>query len=84
MAAIVVWVGSILGLLTDLMWLIGDMSVAIHTHHFYVLSGFLISLVVVVASGIWLYHGINRYLVKHEKHLVSKDIKRKGVSKEIH
>lgn len=73
-AAIVVWIGSIVGLLTDLGWLLGDMSVQIHPHHWFVLSGFIISLVIVVSSGIWLYKGLNRYLVKHEKCLASKEI----------
>lgn len=77
-AAIVVWIGSIMSLLTDLGWLIGDMSVQIHTHHWFVLGGFVASLTVIIASGIWLYHGINRYLVKHEKHLAAKESKPKA------
>lgn len=67
MAAILVWVGSIITVLADIVWLVGDASIVLHTHHYFVGAGLLSGLTLIILSGIWLYKGINRYLVKHEQ-----------------
>lgn len=68
-AAILVWIGSIVTVVADLVWLIGDATIALHPHHYIVGGLLLVGLTLIVGSGLWLYRGVNRYLTKHEKHV---------------
>ncbi len=85
-AAIIVWVGSLLCVIGDLIWLAGDMMIQIHTHHYIVGSFLTIALLLIAGSGIWLYRGLNRDMEKHirirmHKHIEKNFIKSKRRSK---
>ena len=71
-AAIIIWIGDILCVVADLGWLLGDMHVQVHPHHYYVGATLFIALILITGSGIWLYKGIHRYLDKHERIVVRK------------
>jgi len=66
-AAIIIWIGDILCVVADIGWLIGDMSIQVHTHHYFVMATLIVALILIVGSGIWLYKGVNRYLEKHHR-----------------
>ncbi len=65
-AAYIIGVGDVLCVLADLYWLLGDMSIQIHPHHYVVLAGLLIAAVLIIGSFTWLYLGVNKYLSRHE------------------
>jgi hypothetical protein len=65
--AIVIGLGDLMCVIGDLVWLFGDMSIDIHPHHYIVLVILTAAMLVIVASFIWLYVGICRYLIKHNR-----------------
>lgn len=68
--ALIVGLGSVVATTTDIYWLLGDMSVQVHSHHWIVLIGLIISDIILVYSFIWLYKSINSYIIK--KHNITK------------
>ncbi len=71
-AAWLVWVGDLLCVIGDLAWLVGDMSVETHPHHYLVGVILLVAFTLIAVSGVWLYKGLNRYIGKHDKHILIK------------
>lgn len=65
--ALVIGLGDVLCVVGDLVWLVGDMSIGTHTHHWIVMSILVPALLIIVASFIWLYIGIYKYLTHHRK-----------------
>ena len=80
-AAIIIWIGDILCVVADLGWLLGDMNVQVHPHHYYVGALLLVALLLITGSGIWLYRGLHRYMEKHERircsRVIDRNMKRK-------
>lgn len=65
--ALAVGIGSTIAIGTDMAWLIGDMSIQTHPHHYYILIGLTIAQIITVASFVWLYRSMNRFLIKKIK-----------------
>lgn len=67
--AIVMGIGDVVNNLTDWYWLIGDMSIHTHVHHYHTMAGLAISLFLMVVSYYWLYLAIGKFLTKkmHKK-----------------
>ncbi len=70
--AIAVGIGDVIAVVTDLAWLIGDMLIQTHTHHWYVLVGLVVATVIIVASFIWLIKSIATYNRNHDSIAKSK------------
>lgn len=70
--ALVIGFGSVTALITDILWLLGDMSMGAHWYHKFILIGLVTALGITVASFIWLYRSISIYLVKHENVKINK------------
>jgi len=65
-AAYVAGTGGVICIIADLYWLFGDMSIQVHPHHYVVLTGLVIALTAIIASYIWIYIAVNKYLSRHE------------------
>ena len=65
--AIAVGIGDVIAVVTDLGWLIGDMLIQTHTHHWPVLVGLVVATIVIVASFIWLVKSLLVYVNGHPK-----------------
>ena len=65
-AALIVGGASTAAIAVDIFWLLGDMSIQIHSHHYFVLAGLSIALIATVASFAWLYRAITVYLGRKE------------------
>ncbi len=70
--ALVIGIGDILCVVGDLVWLFGDMLVQLHVHHLIVLMILVPALLTIIASFVWLYIGIYKYLRHHEQVLKNK------------
>lgn len=81
-SAIVLGVGSILGITVDLGWLIGDMLVATHPHHWFVLVGLIVADTLSIVAMYYLYKGVNTYTVNHDKKVKAKKNSTRKVSKQ--
>ncbi len=77
--ALVIGFGSVLAIMTDLFWVLGDMYQQIHPHHYVVLLGLSVSLGITIASYLWLYRAIDLFLVKRAKK-VKKRVKKEAGS----
>lgn len=64
--ALVIGVGDLVATGTDIIWLLGDMAVQTHSHHYPVLFGLTLAELIMAISFIWLYRSINAYLIKCE------------------
>jgi hypothetical protein len=62
--ALVIGIGGIASVLTDIGWVIGDMSVEARPYHYFVVSGLGTSALIMIGSFIWLYRAITSYLIK--------------------
>lgn len=65
-AAWLVGVANVVAIAADLYWLVGDMSIVVHSHHYGVLLGLVLGLSLTVVSFVWLYMGVNKYLDRHD------------------
>ena len=65
-SAVVILVGDVIATGTDLLWLIGDMSVQTHVHHYPVLIGLVIALIIMLLSGVWLIKALMSFFNKKE------------------
>jgi hypothetical protein len=70
-AAFVIGLGDLFATSADLIWLWGDASRDYHTYHGLVAIGLVIADLIMIASFIWLYRAIHKYLAKKE----SKELK---------
>ncbi len=70
--AILIGVGDVLCAVTDLGWLIGDMLVQVHIHHWFVLAGLSVANVLILISFIWLVKSIITYVSGHDKKVSEK------------
>lgn len=80
--AIAVGIGDVIAVVTDLGWLIGDMMLQTHTHHWPVLVGLIIATVVIVASFIWLVKSLVVYVNAHPKKVSEKRRTKNRISKQ--
>lgn len=74
--AMVMGLGDVFNNLTDWLWLIGDMAVQTHPHHWFTGLGLLVSLFLMIGSYIWLYCAINKYLIKTLHKKINKKVKK--------
>lgn len=70
---LIIGIGDLIATGTDIYWLIGDMSIQTHFHHYPVLIGLLIAELIMIASFIWLYRAIYTYLNKKDKKRIELD-----------
>ena len=65
--ALVIGVGDLIATGTDIYWLIGDMRIQTHFHHYITMFGLVSAELIMIASFIWLYRAIGLYLTKKAK-----------------
>lgn len=65
--ALVIGAASVINTATDIIWLLGDMSVHANTYHYFVLIGLVVALGIMVLSFIWIYQGIEKFLKTKNK-----------------
>jgi hypothetical protein len=65
-AAYVIGIASLITITGDLVWLVGDMRVQTHPHHYLVLCFLVPGNILTFASFIWLYLSMNLFLKKKE------------------
>ncbi len=80
--AIAVGIGDVIAVVTDLGWLVGDMMIQTHTHHWPVLVGLVVATVVIVASFIWLVKSLMTYVNNHPKKVSEKRQSKQKSSKQ--
>lgn len=64
---IIMGIASIHIVLTDIMWLIGDMSHSRQWYHSYILINLIVGLFEILLSFFWLFKAANKYMKKHLK-----------------
>lgn len=65
--ALVIGIADLMATGTDILWLVGDMNIQTHAHHYPVMIGLVSAELVMAASFIWLYMAIHRYLTSKDK-----------------
>lgn len=80
--AILIGVGDVLCAVTDLYWVLGDMSVQIHFHHWVVLIGLSVANILIGVSFVWLVKSIYVYTLKHPKKVAEKRTHKHKISKQ--
>lgn len=81
-AAVILGIGSVGATLIDLFWVIGDMMIQVHFHHYIVLAGLSVSSVICLISFIWLVKGIATYVNTHETKVAAKKRTKRRISKQ--
>ena len=75
-SAVIILVGDVMATGADILWLIGDMSIQTHAHHYSVFVGLSLALIVMLVSGIWLIKALFQFFgnkeIKQIKHSVEK------------
>lgn len=74
--ALVIGLGDLIATGTDIFWLIGDMSIQVHPHHYITMVGLVLAECIMVGSFIWLYKSINQYLTKKMHKAINDKAKR--------
>lgn len=72
--ALIIGIGDILCALGDLVWLIGDMKVGLHFHHYIVMAFLIPANLLISGSFFWLYLAINKFLSKSERKEMRSDL----------
>lgn len=80
--AILALVGSLLATVVDIGWLLGDMAVQTHAHHWYVLAGLTFSVIVQGVATAFFYQAIKIYSHAHPKKVSEKRHTKHKVSKQ--
>ncbi len=84
-AALIFGFGSLAASLIDLFWVIGDMSISLHWHHYIVMVGLIVSNLLCLAGFIWLTKGVFTYLTRHSNKQLKAKLTRKRVkSHDLH
>lgn len=80
--AVLTAIGSILNAGIDLFWLVGDMMVNLHFHHYIVFIGLSLANIIFMATVFWLIKGIMVYVNTHDKKVKEKTRTKKRISKQ--
>ncbi len=77
--AMLIGVGDVLCAVFDLIWLFGDMSIQIHSHHYIVMIGLIIANILIDISFIWLIKSIWEYVNTHDRKVSAKKNDKKQI-----
>src|SRR4051812_49382791 len=63
---LIIGVGDLIATGTDIYWLIGDMKIGTHNHHYFTMIGLSTAFLVMLISFIYLYIAIHKFLIKRD------------------
>lgn len=66
-ATLIFGIGSVFCAVGDLIWLLGDMAVKLHSHHYIVFAFLAPANLLIAGSFFWLYRAIHVHLTKQER-----------------
>lgn len=81
-SALILGVGSITGITVDIGWLIGDMLIKVHTHHWFVLVGLVFADIISIIGTFFLVKSLSVYTNTHDRKVSDKKRTKTRVSKQ--